>query len=97
MRVELQEFKRDRILEGVLKFFYQRGYHGTTLDVFAERLQVTKPIHISVFPVPNAALWQIRPWHLPLRRAAQVQYREAHANQDRVLREVRLTRVEHFV
>ncbi len=29
--------------------------------------------------VPDAAIWQIRPWHLPLRSAAQIQYREAHA------------------
>lgn len=49
IRAELQEFKRDRILEEVLDLFYERGFHGTTLDALAERLQVTKPFIYQFF------------------------------------------------
>lgn len=43
MREELRSFKRERILEEAGRLFYERGYHGTSLDAIAERLGVTKP------------------------------------------------------
>jgi AcrR family transcriptional regulator len=49
LREELRAFKRERILEEVLALFWQRGFHGTTLDAVAERLQVTKPFIYQFF------------------------------------------------
>jgi AcrR family transcriptional regulator len=49
IRTELKEFKRQRILQEVLNLFYERGFHGTTLDALAERMQVTKPFIYQFF------------------------------------------------
>ncbi|HMM72800.1 MAG TPA: TetR/AcrR family transcriptional regulator [Rhodocyclaceae bacterium] len=43
MREQLRSFKRERILEVAGQLFYERGYHGTSLDALAERLGVSKP------------------------------------------------------
>ena len=43
IRDELKLFKKERILEEAERLFYERGFHGTSLDAIAESLDMTKP------------------------------------------------------
>lgn len=43
IREELKSFKKERIFEEASRLFYERGYHGTSLEAIADALQVTKP------------------------------------------------------
>ncbi|MCX7273530.1 MAG: TetR/AcrR family transcriptional regulator [Burkholderiales bacterium] len=43
IRDELRLFKKERILQEAERLFYERGYHGTSLDAIAESLSMTKP------------------------------------------------------
>ena len=43
IRDELKLFKKERILQEAERLFYERGYHGTSLDAIAESLSMTKP------------------------------------------------------
>lgn len=49
LKIEVQEFKRRRIVEEAREAFFLRGYEATTLDLIAEGLQVTKPFLYSYF------------------------------------------------
>ena len=49
LKTEVQEFKRQRILEEARELFYAHGYEGTTLDAIADVLKVTKPFIYSYF------------------------------------------------
>jgi AcrR family transcriptional regulator len=49
LKTEVQEFKRQRILEEARELFYAHGYEGTTLDAIADGLKVTKPFIYSYF------------------------------------------------
>jgi AcrR family transcriptional regulator len=40
---EVQNFKRQRILDAASDLFFESGYKGTSIDAIAERIQVTKP------------------------------------------------------
>lgn len=42
-RDQVNDFKKERIIEEASKLFYERGYRGTTLDAIADRLEVSKP------------------------------------------------------
>lgn len=48
-RAEVQEFKRQRILEEARDLFFDQGYDATTLDAIAASLNVTKPFLYSYF------------------------------------------------
>ena len=49
LKTEVQEFKRQRILEAARELFYAHGYESTTLDLIADALKVTKPFIYSYF------------------------------------------------
>lgn len=49
LKEELRALKRERIIEEMMNIFKERGYHGATLDLLAERLQVTKPFVYQFF------------------------------------------------
>lgn len=49
LKIEVQEFKRRRILEESRELFFALGYEATTLDAIAEGLKVTKPFIYSYF------------------------------------------------
>jgi AcrR family transcriptional regulator len=49
LKPEIIAFKRGRILEEASALFHTHGYDGTTLDMLAERLHVTKPFLYSYF------------------------------------------------
>ena len=49
LKAEVQEFKRQRILEEARELFFADGYEATTLDAIADGLQVTKPFLYSYF------------------------------------------------
>lgn len=49
LKPEIVAFKRGRILEEASALFHTHGYDGTTLDMLADRLHVTKPFLYSYF------------------------------------------------
>lgn len=49
IKAELRNFKRERIIQEMIELFAERGFHGATLDVLAERLRVTKPFVYQFF------------------------------------------------
>jgi AcrR family transcriptional regulator len=49
MKEELNQYKRNRIIEAAAELFYERGFVGTTLDAVAERLKVKKPFIYHCF------------------------------------------------
>lgn len=49
IKEEMRSLKVERILQEARSLFYERGYHGTTLDAVAERLNVTKPFIYQFF------------------------------------------------
>lgn len=56
MREEIKEFKRTRIIEEASKLFFERGYDGTSVDLLAQGLGVTKPFIYSYFQNKRAIL-----------------------------------------
>ena len=56
MRQEIKEYKRSRIIEEASKLFFERGYDGTSLDLLAQELGVTKPFIYSYFDNKNSIL-----------------------------------------
>lgn len=55
-RSELHDAKRDAVLREASASFSKRGYHGTSLDDIAQRLNVTKPALYYYFPNKQAML-----------------------------------------
>lgn len=55
-RSELHDAKRDAVLREASASFNKRGYHGTSLDEIAQRLNVTKPALYYYFPNKQAML-----------------------------------------
>lgn len=53
---ELRDAKRDAVLREAAAAFNKRGYHGTSLDDIAQRLNVTKPALYYYFPNKQAML-----------------------------------------
>ncbi len=49
LKAQVQEFKRQRILEEARELFFAHGYEATTLDAIAEGLKVTKPFLYSYY------------------------------------------------
>jgi len=49
LKIQVQDFKRQRILEEARELFFAHGYEATTLDAIADGLQVTKPFLYSYF------------------------------------------------
>lgn len=49
LKLEVQEFKRQRILEQTRDLLYLHGYEATTLDAIAAGLNVTKPFIYSYY------------------------------------------------
>jgi len=56
MRVQVRDFKRERVLEEATKLFYERGFQGSSIDAIAERLSVTKPFIYTYFENKHALL-----------------------------------------
>jgi AcrR family transcriptional regulator len=56
MRVQVRDFKRERVLEEATKLFYERGFQGSSIDAIAERLSVTKPFIYTYFENKQALL-----------------------------------------
>jgi AcrR family transcriptional regulator len=56
MRVQVRDFKRERVLEEATKLFYERGFQGSSIDAIAERLSVTKPFIYTYFDNKQALL-----------------------------------------
>lgn len=56
MREEIREYKRSRIIEEASKLFFERGYEGTSVDVLAQELGVTKPFIYSYFQNKSSIL-----------------------------------------
>lgn len=56
LKSELLSYKRGRIIEEASHLFYNRGYTGTTLEVLADQLNVTKPFLYSYFKNKEAIL-----------------------------------------
>jgi len=56
MRQEIKEYKRSRIIEEASKLFFERGYDGTSVDLLAQELGVTKPFIYSCFKNKYAIL-----------------------------------------
>lgn len=59
LKSELLAYKRQRILEQACHLFYELGYSGTTLDMVADALHVTKPFLYSYFKNKEAILAHI--------------------------------------
>jgi AcrR family transcriptional regulator len=49
LKTQVQDFKRQRILEEARELFFAHGYEATTLDAIADGLKVTKPFLYSYF------------------------------------------------
>jgi AcrR family transcriptional regulator len=49
LKTQVQEFKRQRILEEARELFFANGYEATTLDAIADGLKVTKPFLYSYY------------------------------------------------
>ena len=49
LKIQVQDFKRQRILEEARELFFAHGYEATTLDAIADGLKVTKPFLYSYF------------------------------------------------
>ncbi len=49
LKEELRVLKRERIIAEMRAIFTERGYRGATLNLLAERLQVTKPFVYQFF------------------------------------------------
>ncbi len=49
LKTQVQEFKRQRILEEARELFFAHGYEATTLDAIADGLKVTKPFLYSYY------------------------------------------------
>lgn len=56
MRDEVKLYKKTRIVEEASKLFYQHGYDGTSVDMLAGELGVTKPFIYSYFDNKRAIL-----------------------------------------
>lgn len=67
-------FKKAKILEEATSLFYRLGYNETSVDMLAERLNVTKPFIYSYFPSKQHILYEIcRPGvELSLKAAVEV-------------------------
>src|SRR5690625_2732704 len=46
---EIQEYKKERIVEEAIRLFYERGYDGTSVEALASEIGVTKPFIYSYF------------------------------------------------
>ncbi len=59
MRDEVAIFKRERILEEAAALFYERGFHGASMDAIAERLGTTKPVIYRFYKNKSSLLVEI--------------------------------------
>jgi AcrR family transcriptional regulator len=76
-------FKKAKILEESTSLFYQFGYNETSVDMLAERLNVTKPFIYSYFPSKQHILYEIcRPGvELSLKAAVEVSHEQSSASE----------------
>ena len=70
--------RREEILQAALRAFRERGYHATTLDDIAARLDIRKTALYHYFPDKEAILYEC--------------HRESLSQLDRILREARRLR-----
>lgn len=59
LKEEIAAFKRRRILEEASYLFFTQGYDATTLDMVAERLDVTKPFIYSYYKNKGELLYEV--------------------------------------
>jgi AcrR family transcriptional regulator len=59
MRDEVNAYKKELILRAAIDTFYDYGYHETTVDMLAERLDGTKAIFYYYYPDKRAVLEEI--------------------------------------
>jgi TetR/AcrR family transcriptional regulator, cholesterol catabolism regulator len=92
-------FKKAKILEESTSLFYEIGYNETSVDVLAERLNVTKPFIYSYFPSKQHILYEIcRPGvELSLKAAVEASQGKASASEklSRVVKRFVLIVCEH--
>lgn len=59
IRDEIKSYKKDRILEKAEQLFYERGFRGTSLDVIAGALEMTKPFVYGAYDRKTDILYAI--------------------------------------
>lgn len=59
IKEEVKEYKRRKIIASALQLFYEKGYTGTSIEVVAEKLGVSKPYIYTYFENKEALLTAI--------------------------------------
>lgn len=58
MRAQERENKRDAVLHAAASLFNERGYHGTSLELVAEKLEITRPTVYYYFKNKDEILFE---------------------------------------
>ena len=58
MRAQERENKRDAVLHAAARLFNERGYHGTSLELVAEKLEITRPTVYYYFKNKDEILFE---------------------------------------